>query len=234
MGDAASIDSSRVLLEVVHRRDGNTVGLLDDRALIFVRSRALTGDALEAIDAAIRRVVPKATAEQPAGALAILPGDAGLSHNDLLARQRQIFGEARKQEHIWVSMCVHGHSAQTIAMRAVVRLLLLGHGNMRMHATPEAAIAACFAAHLRLSVRQGEKRRWSRCSRKGRKRRSNDSDARDGEHSASPRVSTPGSPGRASGTSRTLPARRGRRAPRSRQFLHHPRRPGRRPPACTG
>jgi hypothetical protein len=151
VGEVGPVESSRVILEVVHRHDGNTVVLLDDRALIFVRSRALTGEALDAIDAVIDRVAPKAMAERPAGVLAILPGDAGLSRDDLLARQREIFGGARKHQHIWVSICVHGHSAQTIVMRAVVRMLLLGQSNMRMYPTPEAAIA-WFASRLRLPV----------------------------------------------------------------------------------
>lgn len=138
-------------LEVIHRGAGNAVGLLDGRALLFVRSRALTVDALDAIAETIDRIAPRATADWLVGALAIVPGDAGLSRQDLLARQRKIFGAARAMDHVWVSFCVYGESAQTTAMRAVVRLLLLGRSNMKMHAKTEAAIV-WFSARLGLRI----------------------------------------------------------------------------------
>jgi hypothetical protein len=116
-----------------------------------VRSRSLTGETLDAIATTIDRIAPNARADWPVGALAIVPGDAGLSRQDLLARQRKIFGAARGLDHVWVSFCVSGDSAQTTAMRAVVRLLLLGQSNMKMHAKAEAAIV-WFSGRLGLRV----------------------------------------------------------------------------------
>lgn len=134
-------------LEVIHRSAGNAVGVLDGRALIFVRSQALTEETLDAI----ARAVEHTRAARPAGALAIVPGDAGLSPEHLLARQRRIFQQAKKLDDVWIAFCVQGDGVQSVVMRAVVRMFLLGQPRMTMHAKPESAIV-WFATRLGLSV----------------------------------------------------------------------------------
>ncbi len=122
------------------------MGVLDGRALIFVRTEALTTESLDAIAHAMERT----SVNRPAGALAIVPGEAGLSSEELLARQRRIFQQAKKLEDVWVAFCVHGEGVQSMVMRAVVRMFVLGQPRMTMHAKPESAIV-WFATKLGLS-----------------------------------------------------------------------------------
>ncbi len=135
------------MLEVIHRRAGNAVGLLEGRALIFLRDRPLTEEALEAVANTVHRT----TLTRPAGALAIIPGDAGLSSERLITRQRKIFQEAKRLDDVWLSFCVQGDGVQAIAMRAVVRMFVLGQPRSTLHAKPETAIV-WFAGRLGLSV----------------------------------------------------------------------------------
>lgn len=119
-------------LEVKHQAEGNAVALLDARVLLFTRSGRLTAAALDAVEALATHCVPAATQRAPVGAMAIVDGDAGLSDNRLLERQRALLRSLKAAPHVSFAFCVGGDSIQAIAMRAVVRVFVLGSASMRM------------------------------------------------------------------------------------------------------
>ncbi len=119
-------------LTVTYQAERNAVGLLDDRVLLFARSARLAPAALDAIEAFAATHRPLASAERPLGALALVVGAAGLSENSLLERQRVFLRELRATPHVWFAFCIVGDGVQAVAMRAVVRVLMLGSSGMRM------------------------------------------------------------------------------------------------------
>jgi hypothetical protein len=112
-------------LHVVHEASGNVVARLDASVLLFVRTRPLTVAALDAIEGVANKI--EQFRQGPVGALAVIDGQAGLSDNALLTRQRAFLkGFVRGDGDVYLAMVVQGDSVQSIAMRAVVRMFMLG------------------------------------------------------------------------------------------------------------
>ncbi len=126
-------------LDVKHKADQNGVGMIDERVLVFVRGGRLTSAALDTVVALAGDRARRATAERPVGALAVVSGQAGLSENQLLERQRLLLRDLRVAPHVFFAFCVEGEGAQAIAMRAVVRVLMLGSSSMRIFTERDAA-----------------------------------------------------------------------------------------------
>ena len=126
-------------LVVKHQAEDNVVGLIDNRVLVFARSGRLTPAALDAVEALAATYTHRASAEHPVGALALVVGSAGLSDNRLLERQRVLLRGLRAAPHLWFAFCVVGDGVQAVAMRAVVRVLMLGSSTMRLFTDPESA-----------------------------------------------------------------------------------------------
>lgn len=143
--------SASVALSVAHRSDGNAVGVLDDRVLLFVRSAKLTSVALNAVEATVANHVASASAARPVGALAVVPGNAGLSDNALLERQRALLFGLKAKPHVYFAFCVVGEGVQSIAMRAAVRVLVIGAARMRLFTEP-AESAQWLAGHLQIEA----------------------------------------------------------------------------------
>lgn len=127
-------------LDILHASDANGVGLFEKRALIFVRRSTLRVEALDVIEKTVRTVVPLAAPDRPCGAILVVPGDAGLSRNDLLTRQRKIFADPLGRQDVFVAFTVLGDGAQAATMRAVVRLFALSQTRMKMFARTEMAV----------------------------------------------------------------------------------------------
>lgn len=127
-------------VHVVHEADGNVVARLDASVLVFVRTRPLTVAALDAIESVAHKI--EEFRRGPVGALAVIDGRAGLSDNALLTRQRKFLnGFVRADGDVYLAMVVQGDSVQSIAMRAVVRLFMLGKRTCLMSARLEDAAA---------------------------------------------------------------------------------------------
>lgn len=124
------------VLHVAFESRGNVVARLDSSALLFARARPLVPEALDSIELTARAV--DEIREGPIGALVVVPGDAGLSDNALLDRQRA-FLRSFVRPDVFVVMASLGDSAQAIAMRAVVRLFMIGRRTMHMASSIEGA-----------------------------------------------------------------------------------------------
>ncbi len=119
-------------LWIAHNAAANFVGVLDEQVLLFTRAGPLTTTALDQCEAIINERVPKATSAKPVASLVVLPGDVGLSRHDLIDRQRRLFDRLKAERFVFSAACVLGTSAQCVAMRAVVRLFLLGSPKMQL------------------------------------------------------------------------------------------------------
>lgn len=139
-------------LIIAHEEAANCVALFDERLLLFTRTRLLTKGALDQSEAIVNEHVAKASSARPVGSFVVLPGDAGLSRHDLLERQRRLFERLKREPHVFSAVCVLGSSPQTIAMRAVVRLFLLGRPSMQLFSDTESA-ARWVARALKLDER---------------------------------------------------------------------------------
>lgn len=126
-------------VSVRYDAESNYVALVEQRLLLFTRTRLLTKASLDGAEAVIREQVPKATAARPVGAFVVLPGDAGLSRHDLLERQRKMFDRLKAERTVYSAMVVLGSSPQCVAMRAVVRLFLIGSPTMQLFSEVEPA-----------------------------------------------------------------------------------------------
>lgn len=126
-------------VSVSYAAESNYVAMVDQRLLLFTRTRPLAKAALDAAEAIINEHVPKATAARPVGSFVVLPGDAGLSRHDLIERQRKLFDRLKAERTVYTAAVVLGSSAQCMAMRAVVRLFLLGSPAMQLFSEIEPA-----------------------------------------------------------------------------------------------
>ncbi len=126
-------------LIVAHEEAANCVALFDERLLLFTRTQPLTRGALDHAEALVNEHVAKASSALPVGSFVVLPGDAGLSPHDLLERQRRLFERLKREPYVFSAVCVLGSSPQTIAMRAVVRLFLMGRPTMQLFSDTETA-----------------------------------------------------------------------------------------------
>lgn len=125
-------------LHVVHEAGGNAVARIDATVLVFVRTQRLTVAALEAIERLA--ITIDGFRRGPIGALVVVPGDAGLSDNALIARQRAFLRDlVRPDGDVYVSTVILGDSAQSMAMRAVARLFVIGRPSIRVGSSVEDA-----------------------------------------------------------------------------------------------
>jgi hypothetical protein len=144
-----------VALWIAHNAAANFVGVLDEQVLLFTRAGPLTTTALDHCEAIINERVSKATSAKPVASLVVLPGDVGLSRHDLIDRQRRLFDRLKAERFVFSAACVLGTSAQCVAMRAVVRLFLLGRPKMKLFSEVEPATlwlaraTSVDAAHMR-------------------------------------------------------------------------------------
>ncbi len=107
--------------------------MIDRRVLIFARDRPLTSEALSEVEASLERLRSTLGPGHQGGVLAVIPGDAGLSSSELLARQRKLFAEARRLGHLWIAFCVTGQGAQVFVLRAAIRMFMPGHESLSLH-----------------------------------------------------------------------------------------------------
>ncbi|MBX7191407.1 MAG: hypothetical protein K1X94_05090 [Sandaracinaceae bacterium] len=120
-------------MDILHKKQGNVVATIDRRVLIFVRDRPLTSAALSEVEASLEPLRSTLGPTHQGGVLAVIPGDAGLSSSELLARQRKLFAEARQLGHLWIAFCVTGQGAQTFVLRAAIRMFMPGHPSLSLH-----------------------------------------------------------------------------------------------------
>lgn len=152
-------------LKVVHSEDRNAVGIIDERLIAFVRSAALTAAALDALEAHLHPLRERygarpASAGSPVGLLAVVPARAGLSDKALIERQAQLMKRlkveakqaVRTAAPTFVALTILGDGPMSSAMRAVIRVNVLGHGSIRLFS--ETADAATWLA-TRLSMDAG-------------------------------------------------------------------------------
>lgn len=148
-------------LQVVHSEERNAVGIIDERLIAFVRSAALTTGALDAVEAHLHplreRHRPQAGSPgAPVGLLAVVPAGAGLSDKGLIERQAQLMKRLKVEAKqavqsvapTFVALSILGDGAMSSAMRAVIRVNVLGHARVRLFSeTGEAAawLAGCLA-----------------------------------------------------------------------------------------
>lgn len=105
---------------LLHNADGNAVALIDERLVLFVRVLPLTMAALEEGEAALWKQVEKASINRPAGLWVVVSGDAGLSAQAMLDRQRASFARMNAETtRLFVASTSIGSSVQTLAIRAV-------------------------------------------------------------------------------------------------------------------
>lgn len=116
---------------VVYEQRGNVVARIDAAVLLFVRTRPLEREALDAIERLALGI--DEFRKGPVGALAVIDGQAGLSDNTLLQRQRIFLrGFVRSEGDVYLAMVVLGDAVQSIAMRAVVRMFMIGRKTMHL------------------------------------------------------------------------------------------------------
>ncbi len=116
-------------MDVIYSGTRSRIGVIDRRLYIFVRQEQLSLAALDAIAAGIRE-----RKGQTAGLLAVVPGDAGLSDNAVLDRQRRLMAEFIADTLFSVGFVVLGTSVQAMLMRSVVRLAFVGKRNASLTA----------------------------------------------------------------------------------------------------
>lgn len=116
-------------MDVIYSSVGSRIGVVDRRLYVFVRREQLSVAALDAIADHIRD-----RKGQTVGLLAVVPGDAGLSDNTVLDRQRRMMAEFFADPLFFVGFVVLGTSVQAILMRSVVRLAFVGKRNASLTA----------------------------------------------------------------------------------------------------
>lgn len=144
-------------LRVLHSEAQNAVGIIDERLVAFVRSGQLTAGALDVIESNLHALRERHRPTSlgpgaPVALLAVVPARAGLSDKDLVERQRQLMKQLKADAKsalgtaapTFVALTIVGDGPMSSAMRAVIRVNVLGHGSI--HLAAETAEAASWLA----------------------------------------------------------------------------------------
>jgi hypothetical protein len=115
-------------IEVNLHQDNNIVALIDGRVAFIARSGVLTMPALRCLESMKARLLSD---PRPKGFLAVMPGTAGISKEEIVERQRQFIRQVSAEvKDLSFAIVILGDSVQATAMRVVGRIFVLGRQNM--------------------------------------------------------------------------------------------------------